>query len=88
MIENKAHLIFPSDLLKEIDKLVGKRKRSKFVAEAAIKELKRLKLSKAIEEAAGSWKDEDHTELVEKGTSGWVRELRKEKEKRVKEISN
>ena len=30
----KAHLVFPQELLDSIDKLVGKRKRSKFVAEA------------------------------------------------------
>lgn len=40
------------------------------------KELKRIRLLKAIKEAAGAWKDEDHLELVEKGTYQWVRELR------------
>lgn len=79
---DKAHFVFPSDLLDEIDQLVGKRKRSQFVVEAVRKEIKRLKLLKAIEEATGAWKDEDHPELTAKDTYGWVRELRKEDEGR------
>ena len=85
--KNKAHLVFPEDLLQAIDKLVGKRGRSKFVVEATRKELKRVQLLRALEEAAGSWKDEDHPELVEKGTYQWVREQRETEEERFKEIS-
>ena len=82
----KAHLVFPEDLLRSIDELVGKRKRSKFVAEAARKELRRIQLLQAIKEAAGAWKDEDHPELVKKGTYRWVREQREEENKRLKEL--
>ena len=78
----KAHLIFPEDLLESIDKLVGKRKRSKFVVEAARKELKRIQFLQALQEAAGAWKDEEHPELREKGTYQWVREQRDEDSKR------
>jgi len=85
--KSKAHLVFPEDLLQAIDKLVGKRGRSKFVAEATRKELQRMQLQKALEKAAGAWKDEDHPELKEKGTYQWVRDLREEAEKRFKEIS-
>jgi len=85
--KNKAHLVFPEDLLQAIDKLVGKRGRSKFVVEATRKELKRVQLLQALQEAAGSWKDEDHPELVEKGTYQWVREQREAEEERFKEIS-
>lgn len=85
--KNKAHLIFPEDLLQAIDKLVGKRGRSKFVVEATRKELKRIRLQKALEKAAGAWKDDDHPEIKEKGTYRWVRDLREEAEERFKEIS-
>jgi hypothetical protein len=85
--KNKAHLIFPEDVLQAIDNLVGKRGRSKFVVEATRKELKRIQLQKALEKAAGAWKDEDHPEIKEKGTYQWVRDLREEAEKRFKEIS-
>lgn len=83
----KAHLVFPEDLLESIDKLVGKRKRSKFVVEAARKELKRIQFLQALQEAAGAWKDEDHPELAEKGIYQWVREQREEENKRFKELS-
>lgn len=46
------------------------------------KELKRIRLLKAIQEAAGAWKDEDHPELAEKGTYRWVRELREGENRR------
>jgi len=58
--KSKAHLVFPEDLLQTIDKLVGKRGRSKFVVEATRKELKRIQFLQALQEAAGSWKDENH----------------------------
>jgi len=85
--KNKAHLVFPEELLQAIDNLVGKRGRSKFVVEATRKELKRIQLQKALEKAAGAWKDEDHPDIKEKGTYQWVRDLREEAEKRFNEIS-
>lgn len=45
--------------------------------------MKRTQLLRAIQEAAGVWKDEDHPELVEKGTYQWVREQREEENKDV-----
>lgn len=85
--KNKTHLVFPEDLLQAIDKLVGKRRRSKFVVEATRKELKRVKFVQALQEAAGSWKDEDHPELKQKGTYRWVREQREAAEGRFEEVS-
>jgi metal-responsive CopG/Arc/MetJ family transcriptional regulator len=76
--KEKAHLVFPQDLLQSIDKLVGKRKRSKFVVEATRKELKRVQFLQALKEAAGTWKDENHPDLKEKGTYQWVREQRQQ----------
>ena len=85
--KNKAHLIFPEELLQAIDKLVGKRGRSKFVVEATKKELKRIQFLQALQEAAGSWKDEEHPELQEKGTYQWVREQRETEDGRIREFS-
>ncbi len=85
--KSKAHLIFPEDLLRTIDNLVGKRGRSKFVVEATRKELKRIQLLQALQEAAGSWKDEEHPELREKGTYQWVRDQREIEDRRFKEFA-
>ena len=84
--KTKTHLVFPEVILKEIDKLVGKRKRSRFVVEATERALKRMRLLKAIKEAAGSWKDKDHPELLKMGTYKWIRKLRKEGEERLKRV--
>jgi len=85
--KNKAHLVFPEELLQAIDKLVGKRGRSKFVVEATRKELKRIQFLQTLQEVAGSWKDEEHPELVEKGTYQWVRDQREMEDRRFTELS-
>jgi len=81
----RTHVVVPEELMKEIDRLSGKRKRSQFIAQAVRKEIQRLNFLKAVRETSGAWKDEDHPELKE-GVDNWVRSLRKEDEKRSKEI--
>jgi hypothetical protein len=44
--------------------------------EATRKEFRRIQFLQALQEAAGSWKDEDHPELTERGTYQWVRDQR------------
>ena len=82
----KTPLVLPQDVLESIDRLMGKRKRSRFVTEAARKELKRLQLQRALDRAAGVWQDGQHPELEKKGTHRWVRDLRKEADKRFSDI--
>jgi len=79
----KTHLVMPEDVLIQIDELVGKRKRSQFVTQATRKELKRLQLERALQNAAGAWRDEDHPELAKAGTERWVRDLRALDERRA-----
>ncbi len=83
----KTPLILPEDLVKEIDELIGRRKRSKFITKVTRKELKRIHLQRALERAAGAWKDEDHPELEKKGTYKWVRDFREESEKRFRKVT-
>jgi hypothetical protein len=82
MSTRRTHIIIPGPLVSEIDRLVGKRGRSEFLARAAEKELRRLQQIEALQGAAGSWKDKDHPELKE-GAAQWVRQLRKESERRT-----
>lgn len=72
----RTHVVIAEELVSEIDRLVGKRGRSRFLSQAAERELKRLRMLKALERAAGSWKDEHHPEL-KKGAARWVAELRR-----------
>ena len=71
---------------REIDLLAGKRSRSAFLTQAAGKELMRLSPIKALECAAGAWKDKDHPELRQ-GTAKWVKKLRCEYDRRFEKVS-
>lgn len=80
--KSRAHVIMEEDVVKEIDRLVGKKKRSSFIATATKKELKRLRQLSVIKKFKGVWKDEDHPEMAGKeGIDKWVRKLRNEDEK-------
>lgn len=72
----QANFLLPEDILEELRKNVSSRQQSKVVAEALRKELKRLKLAKALQESFGAWKDKGHPEL-KAGTESFVRRLRK-----------
>ena len=79
----RAHVVLPEDLLLRIDRTIGKRKRSRFLVEAAEEKLDRDRLLAAIDAAAGSWKTADHPEWKRAGgASAYIRETRKEWENR------
>jgi metal-responsive CopG/Arc/MetJ family transcriptional regulator len=82
MKTKRIHIVIPAALAGEIDKLAGRRGRSGFLAKAARKELKRLRL-KTLEKAAGSWKIKNHPEL-KNGAARWVQSLRREDEYRMR----
>jgi hypothetical protein len=75
MVQKRAHVLIPEQLLAEIDKLVGKGKRSSLITEILDHEIRRRKLLQILDGAAGGWKDEDHPELKD-GAYAWVRQMR------------
>jgi hypothetical protein len=77
----RTHIVMSNDLVAMIDSVVGKRGRSAFLTRAAEKELMRLRQLKALDAAAGSWKDENHPELRD-GSGDWARSLRREFDQR------
>jgi hypothetical protein len=79
----RTHVVLSDQLVRDIDTLVGARQRSSFITQAAEEKLMRLRQLKAIEAAAGAWKDTDHPEL-KAGSAKWVRKLRQESERRYK----
>jgi metal-responsive CopG/Arc/MetJ family transcriptional regulator len=81
----RTRIVIPEQLVARIDIIVGKRGRSKFLAQAAEKELMRLRQLKAIEAAAGSWKDKDHAELKH-GAAKWEDKMRRQDEKRFQKV--
>jgi hypothetical protein len=86
MNTKRTHIVIPQRLAAEIDTLVGKRGRSTFLTQAAEKEMMRLRQIKALESAAGAWKDKDHPELKQ-GAARWVKKLRREYDQRFERVA-
>lgn len=57
----KTQIVFPKDLLEELDQVIQKRERSDFVVKSVQERLERLKLKEEFAKAAGIWKD--HPEM-------------------------
>jgi hypothetical protein len=74
MATQRAHIVLPADLIKEIDAVVGPRGRSTFIAETARAELRRRWLLDYFTKGEPIWKDEDHPELAN-GVDAWRRTL-------------
>jgi metal-responsive CopG/Arc/MetJ family transcriptional regulator len=85
MRRKRAHIILPEDLLAEVDRLVGERGRSAFLAELVQREIQRRNLLVALRDARGSWKSEDHLELKD-GSEAFIERLRAENEERLKSL--
>jgi metal-responsive CopG/Arc/MetJ family transcriptional regulator len=80
----RAHIILDNEIVKDIDSMVGKRKRSHFIAEAVCDKLRQMKLLTAVKETAGILSDEDHPEWkTSKDVANWVRESRKRDGRRL-----
>ena len=87
MTKKRTHIVISEELAAAIDSQVGKRERSRFFSEVAWREIKRLRQLRALERAAGSWKDLDHPELKQ-GAARWVAKLRREDEKRFRRLTS
>ncbi len=75
----RTHMVLPDDLIKSIDSLVGRGKRTRFVQEAIREKLRRETLVAALEATAGVLAKDDHPEwdTTEK-VAAWVRETRRQ----------
>jgi len=85
VMKTKAHLVLPGDLLKEVDQIAGKRKRSLFIAQATEEKLERERFLKVLDETKGAWSDANHPELrTTRDIEKYVREKRQSYHKRLK----
>jgi len=80
MATTRTHVILPSEVLREIDALVGQRGRSAFLAEVALQEVRRRKLLALLDRQEPAWKDQDHPELKH-GAAAWVSKMRRDEQK-------
>jgi metal-responsive CopG/Arc/MetJ family transcriptional regulator len=80
-------VVLPEELVQSIDRLVGRRKRSEFVAEAVAEKVARLRLIEATEEAAGSLANVDIPGwATSEEAAAWVRASRKMDDDRLRRI--
>lgn len=85
--KTKTHLVLPKELLRSVDSMVGARKRSLFIAEAAKEKIEREKFLKVLDKTFGSWKDEKHPELTtQEELNKYIRKLRASYVERLKRL--
>ena len=85
----KAHIVMNHDILNEIDRVAGKRRRSFFIEEATREKLEKEKFLKVLEETKGAWSDKRHPELkTSKDMEQSIKEKRQTYQKRLKRIVN
>lgn len=73
----RTNVVLPDELIREIDKIAGTRKRSEFIAETLRGRLYREKLDKALTKARGILKDDSRFSTRVKVRS-YIRKFRKE----------
>ena len=84
----RTHVVIPSELIAEVDKLVGPRRRSQFLADALRDKLRQLRQRAALEKVAGSLKDVDIPGWESpEAASEWVAKSRREDDKRLEGLS-
>jgi len=84
MAQKRAHIVLPSNLLSEVDALVGPRGRSAFVAETIEQEIRRRRLLQILNNPKSILEKKEYPEL-RKGGVAFERRLRKQDLRRDKE---
>lgn len=73
----KTQVVFPKNVLSELDQVVVDRQRSQFVVAATRKELDRLKFKQTLKNVAGSWSKQSHPSLTtDRGVKAYLKDLR------------
>lgn len=79
----RAHVSLPDELLEEVDRIAGRRRRSQFVEDAIREKLRRAAQDQALANQAGVLRDEDYPQWrTPADVSQWVEQLRAESERR------
>ncbi|MFQ6090752.1 MAG: CopG family ribbon-helix-helix protein [Candidatus Bipolaricaulia bacterium] len=84
----RTNVMLPEELLEEIDRVAGKRKRSRFIAEAIEEKLARVRFEEALAQAAGAWSDENHPELkTQEDINRYLERVRRSTDERIRSRS-
>ena len=82
----RTHVILPEDLVRSVDDLAGKGKRSQFIEEAVREKLRKDALLAALRRTAGTISAKDHPEWdTPEDVASWVRNLRKQSDQDFEE---
>lgn len=80
----RTHIVVPQGLIQEVDRVAGKRRRSRFVEEAIREKLSRQTLSAALTTSAGILSPTDYPEWnTPEKVSAWVKAGREEDDARL-----
>ena len=75
----RTHIVMPEKVIRQLDRLVGSRGRSKFVVEAVVARISHIKLQQVASKVAGSLRDTPISGWeTGENASAWVREQRRE----------
>lgn len=81
----RTNMDLADELLEEVDRFAGPRKRSAFITEAVQEKLARLKFLRALKRVAGAWSDERHPDLrTRKDIELYLNRVREATAKRLK----
>jgi len=80
----RTHVVVPGELIQAVDRVAGKRRRSRFVEEAIREKLSRQLLSAALAATAGALSPADYPEWdTPEKVSAWVKVGRQEDDARL-----
>lgn len=80
----KTQVVFPEDMLKVLDKIVPRKKRSEFIVQAIQKEVERIYFGEILKEVAGAWSDENHPDLnKQQDVNRYLRRIRLSTNERI-----
>ena len=84
----RTHVIIPTAVIESIDQLVGRRARSRFLTEAAEKELRRRRLALSARAVAGSLvgKDTPPEWDTPEGAAEWVHASRRADDTKLRKL--
>ncbi len=81
----RTHVIISDELIKKVDSLVGKRRRSRFVEEVIRERIKRETLLESLKETSAALSVEEHPEWeTPEKVARWVQVTRQQDDKRIK----
>jgi len=83
----RAHVLMPRETVEAIDRVVGRRGRSRFLADAAEEKLRRIRLLEAADRVAGSLANVDIPGWNSpEEADEWVRALRRADDDRLQRL--